>query len=97
MVVEVAVVDDGGIELVLVAHDALVCVLGDHRGVFAGLGVDIIVEIANDERPLLLGLLVEVGHGDTGGEDGIIGVGDGHVGGSLGSLEESVSARDLYW
>ena len=86
MVVEVAVVDNGGIELVLVAHDTLVCVLGDHGGVFAGFGVDIVVEFVDDERPLLLSLLVEVGHGDTGGEDSIVGVGDGHVGSSLGSL-----------
>jgi hypothetical protein len=37
---------------------------------------------------LLLGLLVEVGYGDTGSQDGVVRVCDGHVSRSLGSLVE---------
>lgn len=67
-------------------HDGLVCLLGDHRGGLSGLGVDVVVQIRDDGRELLLGLLVEVRHGDTCGEHGVVGVGGGHVCGSLGSL-----------
>lgn len=51
-------------------------------------GVNIVIEIADNGRPLLLGLLVKIGNGDTGGEDGIIGVGNGHVRSCLSSLEQ---------
>lgn len=68
------------------SHDALICFLGDHGRRPVVLGVDIVVEVAHDSGPLLLGLLVEVGDGDTGRQDGVVGVGDGHVRSSLGSL-----------
>lgn len=44
------------------------------------------IEIRDDQRELLLGLLVEVRNGDTGSKDGVVGVRDGHVCRSFGSL-----------
>ena len=81
---KVAVVDDGRVEHVLVGHDDLVDVIGDHRCVLASLGVDPRVKVVDDLGEDLLGLLVEVGDGDTGCEDGIVGVLCGKVGGCLG-------------
>lgn len=80
LVLEVTVVDDSGVELLGVLRDYFECLLGDHRRVFPVLGVDIVVEVGNDSRELLLGLLVKVRHGDTGSEDGVVGMRDGHVG-----------------
>ncbi len=44
VVVEVALVDDGRVELVLVLHDDLVGGVRDHGAVTAILGVDVLVE-----------------------------------------------------
>jgi hypothetical protein len=44
-----------------------------------------VVQIRDDSRELLLGLLVEVGHGDACSENGVVGVGGCHVCSSLGS------------
>ncbi len=68
------------------AHDAVVRLLRDHGRRPPVLGVDVVEQVVDHGRPLLLGLLVEVGHGDARREDGIVGVGDRHVGGRLGSL-----------
>jgi hypothetical protein len=61
VVVEVAVKDDGRVELLLVLHDGLVRLLGDHGREPVVLGVDVRVEVVDDVRERLLGLLVEVG------------------------------------
>jgi len=74
VVCEVPVIDDGRVEHVLVLHDDLVDIIGDHRCVLAGLRVDPVVEIGDDSRERLLRLFVKVGNGDTGGKDSIIGV-----------------------
>lgn len=67
-------------------HDNLVDVFRDHWSRLVVLRVDIVVEVRDDHGELLLGLLVEVRHGDTSRQDGIVGVCHGHVRGSLGSL-----------
>lgn len=41
---EIAVVDDGGVVLVLVGHDYFVVAGGDKGGGLASLGVDVVVE-----------------------------------------------------
>jgi hypothetical protein len=69
---KVSVVDDRGIEDILVVHYDLVDIIGDHRRVLIGLGVDPVVEIGYDCRECLLGLLVEVGDGNTSGENGVV-------------------------
>lgn len=76
------------------SHDALVCRFRNHGRGAVVLGVDIVVQVADDRRPLLLGLLVEVGDGDAGRENGVVWVGDGHVGRSLGSLFNFQSAGE---
>jgi hypothetical protein len=52
--------------------------------VLASLGVDPLVEVVDDGGKGLLGFLVQVGNGDSGGENGIIGVLGREVGSSLG-------------
>ena len=51
----------------------------DHGGRLAILRVDVMVEVGNDGRELLLRLLVEVRYCNTSSEDSIIGVGDRRV------------------
>lgn len=86
MVIEVAVVDDCRIELIGVLHDDLVSVVGDHGCGLVGLGVDVMVEIRDHGGELLPSLLVQVGDGNAGCEDGVVGVSDGHVCCRLGGL-----------
>ncbi len=69
-----------------VLHHRLICLLGDHRRRPAVLGVDIVIEVADHRRPLLLGLLMEIGHCNTSSEDGIVGMRDSHARRGLGSL-----------
>lgn len=45
------------------------------------------VEVADDLREDLLGLLVKIADRDTGCEDGVVGVGNGHVRSCLCGLE----------
>jgi hypothetical protein len=75
VVVEVPVVDDGRVELLRVGHDVVVGQLGNHGGVLAGLGVDVVVEVFNDSRKLFLGFFLEIGNGDTGCEYCIVRMG----------------------
>ena len=71
-------------------HHDIVCVLRDHRGWLPGLWVDIFEEVGNDSRELLLGLLMEVGNGDTRGENSVVRMCDGHICGGLGSLKREM-------
>jgi hypothetical protein len=89
LIVEISVVDNGGVELSLVLHDGLVCLLADHRRKLAIPRVDVVVEILDNRRELFLGLLVEVGNCNTSSEDGIVGVGDCHICSSFCGLEQS--------
>jgi hypothetical protein len=65
VVVEISVVDDGGIEFFGVGHNDFVRLLRDHRRELVVLGVDVGVEIMDDLGELLLGLLVQVGHSNA--------------------------------
>lgn len=58
---EVSVKDDCRVELLLVLHDGLVGLLGDHGRGSVVLGVDIGVKVVDDVGEGLLGLLVKVG------------------------------------
>lgn len=71
---KVTVVNDGRVKDVLVVHDDLKHVIGDHRSMLVSLWVDPVVEIGHDGGEGLFRLLVQVGNGNTGGEDGIVGV-----------------------
>lgn len=44
------------------------------------------IQITYDLRKLLLGLFVQVAHGDTSSKNGIVGVSDGHVSSGFGCL-----------
>lgn len=68
-------------------HNNLIVLLRDHRSRLIVFGINIVVEVGDDHGELLFCLLVEVGNGNTGSQDGVVRVCDGHVGGSLGSLE----------
>ena len=50
----------------------------------ASLGVDPLVQVVDDRREGLLGLFVQIGDGDSGSENGVIGVLGGEVSSSLG-------------
>ena len=65
-------------------------IMGEGSAVF---GVDIMVQVGDDGRELLLRLLVEVGDCNSCSEDGIVGMGNSHVGSCLGGLDHEVSER----
>lgn len=72
VVSEISVVDDGRVEQVFVLHDDLVNVVRDHGRILARLGVDPLVQVIDDGREGFLGLLVQVGDGDSSCKDGVI-------------------------
>lgn len=61
----------------------------------ASLGVDPLVQVVDDCREGLLGLFVQVGDGDSGSEDGVVGMLGGEVGSSLGGqvLSSALSSQ----
>ena len=71
-------------------HNSLIGLFRNHRCRDLVLGVDIVVEIRDDQGELLLRLLVEVRNGDTGSKNSVVRVGDGHVCRSLSSLWSGV-------
>lgn len=93
---KVPIVDDGRIENVLVVHDDLVDIVGNHGRVLAGLGVDPFVQIVHDGREGLLGLLVQVGDGDSGSEDSVVWVFGGEVRGGLGCQVVQLDGGDTW-
>lgn len=74
LVVVVAVVNDGAVELLPVLHNDFVDVVGNHWCGFARLGVDIGVEVVDNVREDFFRLLVQVGDCDTSGQNRIVGV-----------------------
>lgn len=68
------------------SHDTFICLLRDHGGCTLVLGVDIVIKVADNSRPLLLSLLVKIGYGDTGGQNGIVRMGNRHVRSGFSSL-----------
>ena len=78
LIVEVSVVDDGGVQTLGVALDDRVVEVRDHGG-RPSMGHHR-VEVRHDLAEDLLGLLVEVGDDDPGSEDGVVGVFRGHGG-----------------
>ena len=91
LIVEISIIYDGRVKLVCMFHDTLIGSLGNHRRWSVVARVDVVVEVRDDRRELLLCLLVEVRHCDTCGEYGIVWVRDSHICGGLGSLVVSVS------
>ena len=89
---KVSIVNDGRVKHVLIFHDDLVDVVGNHRGVLVCLRIDPVVKIGHHSRERLLGLLVQVGDGDTGSKDSIVRVLGGQVRSGLGG-EVLLSAR----
>ncbi len=67
-------------------HNAIVGLFADHRREFAISRIDIVVKVFNNRGKLLFRLLVKVGDCYTSSEDGIVGVGDGHICSSLRGL-----------
>ena len=101
VVAEIAVVDDGGVQLFGVGLDDLHDVVGDEAGVLSGHRVLVGVEVAHHLGERLLGRLVEVGDGDPGSELGVVRVvhriGGGHLGGEvveLGGGDSVIDALD---
>mmetsp|Transcript_58906 Transcript_58906/g.162848 ORF Transcript_58906/g.162848 Transcript_58906/m.162848 type:complete len:327 (-) Transcript_58906:3-983(-) len=86
---EVAVVDDGRVEALLVLHDYVEHILRDERRRLAGLRVDVGAQALDVLRERLLGLLVQVRDRDARGKDREVRVLGGHVRGGLrGKLVE---------
>lgn len=90
----VTVINDGRVKTVGVLHDDLVGLLGDERDVAFEGRVDVGIEVLDDGREDLLGLLVEVGDGDAGSEGSIIRVVGSQVGGGLGSQVVELDCSD---
>ena len=64
--------DNGLVESLLVLHDSLVLFLGDKRGGGSRLGVDVVVKQLGKIGKAAGGHFVQVGDGNTGGQDGVI-------------------------
>lgn len=75
------------------SHNAFVGSLGNHGRWSIVSRVDIVVEVGDDRRKLLFGLLVEVRYRNTCGKYSIVGVGDSHVCSSLGGLPIHISKQ----
>ena len=58
LIIEVSVVDNGGIKLLGMSHYQFVGLLGDHGGHLIVLWIDIMVQVGDDRGELLLRLLV---------------------------------------
>lgn len=56
--------------------------------------IHVVVEVIDHLRKLLLGLFVQVGHGDSGSQNGVVGMQSGHVGGGLGSQVVELDGAD---
>mmetsp|Transcript_29694 Transcript_29694/g.97086 ORF Transcript_29694/g.97086 Transcript_29694/m.97086 type:complete len:755 (-) Transcript_29694:490-2754(-) len=84
VVLEVAVVDDGRVDRVLVLLHRGVSLVGNQRRGLLRLGVHVLVELLDDVGERLVRRLVEVRHGDARGEHGEVGVLRRHVGRRLG-------------
>lgn len=74
VVLEVAVVHDGRVELVLVILDDAFQLVGDERAMLAGLGVDVPVQLVHGLAEGLGGLLVHVRDSDARGKLAVVGV-----------------------
>ena len=58
LVVEISIVDDSRVKLIGVSHNTLIGLFRDHWGMLAILRVDILIQVCDDGRELLLRLLV---------------------------------------
>lgn len=83
LVAEITVIDHGRVKLLLVLFDDLVDVIGNHGRMSVVLWVDVFIEILANSGEGFLGLLMQVGDGDPGSEDGVVWVLCSHVSGSL--------------
>jgi hypothetical protein len=93
LVVEVAVVHNRRVELVGVPHHHLVRALRDHGRLLPVLRVDVVVQVRDDRRELLLRLLVQVRHRDARRQDGVVGVRHRHIGSGFGGLSHITKAN----
>ena len=98
VVVEVAIVDDGAVQHVGVLLDDLVYIIGEQRGRCAGLRIDVGVEVLHGLAEGLLGVLVQIAHGDAARELRVIRVfhrhGGGHLGGEVVELGGGDTVED---
>ena len=65
IIIEIFIVDDCRIKFFCMCHDNIVSLFRDHRTWFVVFGIDIGIQILDDLRELLLGLLVQVRHSNT--------------------------------
>lgn len=80
---EVSLINDARVEQLSVVHHALVGLLGDHTCRFVIFRIDIVVQVLDNLRERLFGLLMEVRDGNACGKDGVVGVLGRQVSGSL--------------
>lgn len=93
VVVVVAVVNNGRVEGGGVLVHDFPHVLGHERGVFARLGVLVGVQPLHGAAERLAGHLVQVAHGNAGGQDGVVGVLGGERGGRFGGQVVELDGR----
>jgi hypothetical protein len=80
----VAIVDDGGVELLSVLDDKCVHVVGEHGRLLVRLGLDVVVQYGSRLAEALFGRLVQVGHADARGQHAEVRVQRRQVRGGLG-------------
>ena len=93
VVVVVAVVDDGRVEGGGVLVHDFPHVLGHEGSVFARFGVLVGVQPLHGAAERLAGDLVQVAHGNAGGQDGVVGVLGGERGGGFGGQVVELDGR----
>jgi len=71
---KVSIVNDGGVECVLVLHDNVIRLFRDECGGFLCLGMGVVVECFNVFGEGLGGHFMQIGYRDTRRKEGVIGV-----------------------
>ena len=98
VVVEITIVDDRAVQHIGVLLDDVVYVVRDQCGFRTGLRIHIGVEVLHGLAEGLLGVLVQVAHGDAAGEQRIVRVlhrhGGGHLGGEVVQLRSGDTVED---
>ena len=94
VVVEIAVVDRRRIQQFAVGLDDFHHVVGNQWRRQARFGADVLVQIPHGLRERLVGVLVQVGYSDTGGQKGKVWVAHRHGGGCLSG--QAIQLRGRY-
>merc|ERR1719341_1696173 len=85
LVLKIPVIDYSRVQAILVILDDIVVLLRDHWDLLPSLRTSHAEEVGDDVAEAFLCLLVKVGHGNPGGEEGVVRVLGGHGGSHFSS------------